>query len=489
MHPRRPQLNRIMIAILCAGVALFALRVSGAWDLLDNDQIRPAAYALDAVVHGNWIVQTDFKGEVTSKPPVYTWLVALLSYVFGGVNRVSLYLPCGAAITGTALLGGWLAGRRFGARAGLIAGLAILLSPLGMKHMALARTDAVFALTTSLAGVLGLLAWEGKRSWVWFYLACALATLTKGPLGAALGGAGLLAMVWERKNDSSTEQAGGHALGIALFLAMTAGWFYLAYLQLGGALIDKMIGRELVGHAVRSDNGSSIPGASLAVPTLYFLARFAPWSIPAVFGIVRTIRETNENPEQRRCARYLVCWFLFGLGVFSIAPHQRADHLMPILLPAAVLGGREVSRWFADWSDRKVAIGAWAAVMLTLGAGYYWYHIERRDGPLIRRLASARVIAEEINVRGNTAPDRIVFTPGTSVIQVLLGTKQTRVSDEEALDLVLDKPELIIAVRRTNEFTRKAGARGIELMRIDGIAETEPHYALFQLIATATEAP
>jgi 4-amino-4-deoxy-L-arabinose transferase-like glycosyltransferase len=477
-----------LIALVCAGIAVFAVRASAPWDLLDNDQIRPAAYALDAVVHGNWVIQTDFKDDVASKPPVYTWCVAALSAPLGRVSKLTLYLPCGFAITATALLAGWLAGRRYGARAGLLAGLAILISPLGMKHMALARTDAVFALTTSLAGVLGLLAWEGKRSWVWFYLACAIATLTKGPLGAAIGSAGLLAAVWERRTGHVGARTSGHMIGLSVFLVLTVGWFYLAYLQLGGRLIDKMIGRELLGHAVRSDGGGAFPGSSFAVPSLYFLARFAPWSIPVVFGIVRVFRGEDGDNDQRRASRYLVCWFLVGLAVFSIAPHQRADHLLPILLPAAVLGGRELSRWCGAWSDRK--FNAWAvfAFGIALAAGVYWYHFERRDDPVIERLGHARELAAEIQTLGIDQGD-LIFAPGTSAIQVLLGTKIDRMTEERAIEAVAAEPTRVIVARHAAQITERAALIGVELRSTARFPDADASYSLLQTEKPATDRP
>src|SRR5215217_1115770 len=73
------------------GAALFVIRVASPSNLLDQDQERPASYVLDVVKNNNWICQRDLFGEITSKPPLYTWLCAVFSNLTGGVNLFSLY--------------------------------------------------------------------------------------------------------------------------------------------------------------------------------------------------------------------------------------------------------------------------------------------------------------------------------------------------------------------------------------------------------------
>jgi len=50
-------------------LCLFFLRLSAPSNLMDNDQERPAAYALDALRNGHWLCQRDHNRRDTSKPP------------------------------------------------------------------------------------------------------------------------------------------------------------------------------------------------------------------------------------------------------------------------------------------------------------------------------------------------------------------------------------------------------------------------------------
>ncbi|NJL72532.1 MAG: hypothetical protein HC888_13675, partial [Candidatus Competibacteraceae bacterium] len=124
--------------------ALFAIRLAAPPDLLENDQQRPAAYALDIVANGNWLVQMDHTGDVMSKPPFSTWVTALLAIPLGGLNLFTLYLPCYLATLGVAWMILAAGSCWFSRRAGLIAACAYVLSPVAESQIALARSDAVF---------------------------------------------------------------------------------------------------------------------------------------------------------------------------------------------------------------------------------------------------------------------------------------------------------------------------------------------------------
>src|SRR5262249_29885227 len=127
-------------AIVGLAVLLFALRLCAPSNLLDQDQERPGTYVLDVLKNGNWICQRDLTGDITSKPPFYTWLSALTALFVGGVDRFALYLPGALAAMGTALLLLRSGARHFGPRAGFFAAIAVLLCSAGLKEVGLART-------------------------------------------------------------------------------------------------------------------------------------------------------------------------------------------------------------------------------------------------------------------------------------------------------------------------------------------------------------
>ena len=144
----------LLALIVVTWVGIFAVRLAGPPNIGDNDQERPAAYVLDVLVNGDWIVQRDDTGDITSKPPLYTWVTALTAKAYGKLDEFSLYLPGALCVLIVALLIHVIGESYFGRNAGAAGALAYLLSIAAFKQAHLARTDALFALTVVVTAIL-----------------------------------------------------------------------------------------------------------------------------------------------------------------------------------------------------------------------------------------------------------------------------------------------------------------------------------------------
>lgn len=138
-------------------------------------------------------------------------------------------------------------------------------------------------------------------------------------------------------------------------------------MKAGQPFIDKVIGDELVGHAVESGKGQR-PFQGFWKQPLYFLSRYLPWSPIVYFAILRLLIRPGAEPWQRLFHRFVAFYFLFGLAIFSIAPHQRADHLFPLIPAAAILAGVEIARWFSAAGLARV-LRVYPLVLLVVLAG------------------------------------------------------------------------------------------------------------------------
>src|SRR4029434_8175241 len=83
----------LFAAIAGLAAVMFGIRLAAPPNLLEQDQERPATYVLDAIINGNWLCQSDPWGGITAKPPVWTWLSALVALAQGQGSMFSLYLP------------------------------------------------------------------------------------------------------------------------------------------------------------------------------------------------------------------------------------------------------------------------------------------------------------------------------------------------------------------------------------------------------------
>jgi 4-amino-4-deoxy-L-arabinose transferase-like glycosyltransferase len=370
MNPRPSSSWLAYLCIIVLGFVLFAIRLLAPPNLLDQDQERPASYVLDAVHNRHWICQRDLYGEITSKPPMFTWLAALTTVATGRISMFSLYLPGALAAIGTACLLLWFGTKHFGQSAAIFAALAAMLSPAGLKGFGLARTDGLFAFTVTAAALFAFHALLDRGNWLWFWLFAAMATLTKGPLGVLLAGAGLLSTFWPSDAPRSTLKRSTHLPRPCSFSASHRWLVLLAYWQFGQPLIDKMLGKELLGHAITSGK-KAWPGSHFYQPPLYYLGRAAPWSLLAYYALWRIYKHPSLDAVERHFERFLFCWFLVGLLLFSLAPHQRADLLWPIMPAGALVAGRELARLVSHLKPATVKVIQTALVLI----GVFWLRL------------------------------------------------------------------------------------------------------------------
>jgi 4-amino-4-deoxy-L-arabinose transferase-like glycosyltransferase len=412
--------------------------------LLDQDQENPGIYVLDVVKNGHWICQRDLLGDIASKPPLYTWIASLVSLVLGRVSLFSLYLPGALALFGSACLIFIFGRKTFGKRAALFGALAVMLCPAGLKQFGLARTDGVFAFTVTLSAFCAYRAWLRGGGWTWFWLGAAAATLTKGPLGLVLAAFGLLASVWEARSGARLPMKGSQVPGVILFIVLTFGWLGAAVWALGQPVIDKLFLREFVFHIVEGEQKKP-PGSMVYLSPLYYLAHAVPWSVLSYVGIWRIARRPADGVDERRLERFLFCWFMGGLVLFSLAPHQRGDLLWPLLPAGALIAGRELDRRFQQVHPAKVSRGALIVTVLGVACfaiEFFGFHVRR---PRVLQTVALQRLAAEFERRGGSAAE-LLHTDDPAGLQVFLNTYRQPITFERAAERLREPGRVCIAV-------------------------------------------
>jgi 4-amino-4-deoxy-L-arabinose transferase-like glycosyltransferase len=462
-----PEQNRTILWSLLLTVlvvALYALRLTGPTDLEADAQQRNVAYVMDAVWQGHWLVQTEVRGWLMSKPPLHTWLAGTLALI-GGVDRLTLTLPSALAVLAMTLLIYRVGRQRFGHAAGLFAGAACALAPMMARHIALVRTDALFALTITFAAFAAYRAWERGGGWVPFWLAGAAATLTKGPLGLLLAAAGLLAWFWEKRTDSAAPPPrGSHWGGVSLFLGITMGWFLLGVYFYGYALIDKLFFDELFGQ-VTGMRKDITPGENFYKPALFFIIRFLPFSLFACYGLWQVFRCPAAEASERRFERFLFIWIAIGLLLFSLGAHFRADLLVPLWPAGALLAGREMARLGTRIGLRRMA-AATAAVAALLTWMVYWnYHAKAMSNKEVRYSvasdqAGLALASSGLDLRAIQHLD----TPVT--LQLHLGIYRPWITESTALRLANSTAPVLLAVSSPEKYPALFGSAGPALQEV-----------------------
>ncbi len=448
-----------LLALAALTAWLFALRCLGPSNLTDNDQERPAAYVIDAFRNGHWLVQRDWTGDIASKPPLYTWISAGLSWIAGGAHRWTLYLPCALAMFGSAALVADRLRKVAGSREALLGGVLFLACPLTAKLVCTARTDALFTFFVTLTAASAHAAWSGvaisrNTGWIrtWFY--AALATLTKGPLGLVLGFAGLLAGIRTRRNKTSPPLIWDrrHFAGLAMLVLLAGGWFGGAWLQAGNPLFQKLIIGELAGHALRTEG--TVPGLGLAIVPGFLLSRFAPWSLAAFWALWLTLRRRDSSSPRHSLERFAAAWLVTGIVTLGLAGHQRGDLVAPLMPAAAILAAGPVAGWLQDWNVRRL-LSATLGVSFLLGAGLQVHHRLSRPSVFAESRGAEHLAAAYLQT--GRSPDRLAFVNTPYALQFELGTMRRVLDFGQAAELLRNDPRSAVAISNRKALMESLG--------------------------------
>ncbi len=427
-----------------------------------------AAYVLDVLEGGHVIAPRDDTGRLMTKPPLLAWLGAGSSLLLGGVSPVSLYLPSALATLGAAWLIFLAGGAVFGRDGGLFGAVMYLLSQAAEIQLATTRYDGLFAFTIALAAMAAFRAWTGAASWAPFWVAAAAATMTKGPLGVVLAAGGLAAAVWDRPAGGGT-RSGGHAMGLAVFTAIAGGWLALALTAHGREVVDALLLGELVRHAV-GRAGSAPFGQQMWQPALDVTTRFLPWMALTAAGMWRVLRSPAAQPIERRFERFVFAWFWVGLVIFSLAAHHRQRHILPLVVPAALLAGQELARWLSSWpARRRLAAVTAVAILWLIGTGID-LHLMRGNRPGVRHTAAMRDAARSARAAlGEGVPLTHLDSP--FAFRFYLGDLASGVSADEAARFLARDTPVFVAASASAPLAPGAAARTIWRWPATGDAE------------------
>lgn len=431
----RPLFWPVLLILLAAGT--YCLRLDAPTDLEGYAQPRNIGYVLDVIHHDHWLTQRDLQGRIQSKPPLHTWTASLSVKAFG-MNRLGLTFPSLIAVIALTLLVYHIGRRQFGVIAGGLAGLAVVMSPLFSKQVAMVRSDAIFAFFIAAGSWAAWRAWREGKSWTAFWFLGALGTLTKGPLCVLLAGVGLVACLWEKRSSTAPVRLrGSHTLGLLVFFAVCFAWLIPALIESGRELVDMIFYGELLGQATGVSKGK-IPFSHFPEPTLNLLSRFAPFSLLGFYGLWRVFRRPSADPTERAFERFLACAVLGGLLVFSCAAHFRSDLILPLWAPCALLAGREGARLLQRVGGFRFL---WGLAAVTAGLAVFafiTYHPSK--GPRSRVTDnSLRVLAAAEALRKtDIVPARLVHIGTPTTLQLYLGTAHTWVTPSEIRALFTD---------------------------------------------------
>ncbi len=377
----RARLLRAAAPLLVVAVAL-TLNLAGnaRTGLWDRDEPRFAAAVREMRARGDWLLPT-FNGAPRYHKPILVYWIMRAAYEVGGDNPFGARLTSACAGT-LGCLTLWALGRRmFDARVGLTAALMLASAPIVVAESKLATTDALLMLWVVLAmwayfELIRLRARgdddapgtppNARAGFAWaalFWVATALAILTKGPSGPALCTAAIVA----------TRLIGGprpkllahHARwGLPLVAVLAAPWFVAVGRLSHGDFFRFAIGQQLVGRLTASvETHGGFPGYYVICTLLLF----HPWASLLPIALRDAWQARRDRPE----LALLIGWAVGPLVVLECLPTKLVQYYLPAVPACALLAGwvtveyarRAIGLRSVAWG--RLAVGMQAAV----GAG------------------------------------------------------------------------------------------------------------------------
>lgn len=314
---------RAEAAVLLLAAILAVWNVWG-YDLWAPDEPYFGEGAREMVADGRWIVP-HVGGEVTTdKPPLFFWLIALLSLPWGAVTSLSARLPSVVASVGTVALTMRLSRRLGDDRGGALAGAVLSVLYLFWDKSRSAQIDALLTFLV-LAALSAFEAYRsgrasGLRAGLLFWTAAALAVLAKGPVGVALPlGIALATLAFDRNLGAWRRFAplAGPALFTGIVAAWAAGatWGGGGEYSVWGAFREHVLDRALHGMHHRQ-------------PVWYYAeilpVQLLPWSGLLPGALLLAWRRRREGAD-----RFLLVASAFVVLLFTLSVEKRDLYVLP----------------------------------------------------------------------------------------------------------------------------------------------------------------
>jgi len=356
-----------MVLVLATVIFLWFL---GAHDLWAPDEPFFGEGAREMVADGQWLV-THVNGVVNShKPPLFFWLIAILSLPLGAVTEFTARLPSVLAALGTLVLIMSMGRRWFGPKTAALAGVLLATSYMFWDKARWSQIDSLlcFLIWVALAA---FDAWrsgdaDGRRAGALFWLAAGLAVLAKGPVGLLLP-LGIVIVVLALERDLASLRRFAPLLGPLVFVLVTGAWAMAATVwgpadySVIGALREHFVERGMHGmHHVR--------------PFWYYSERLPLSLLPWTALLPGALVVAWRNRRRSAGLRLSLVAAVFVVVFFSISTEKRDLYVLPafpaIAIMMAVLVGR-IAGWREGLEEAAIPDRRWVTIGQAIIGGLF----------------------------------------------------------------------------------------------------------------------
>ncbi len=357
-------IHLVLLMVLC-GILFFSNL--GTFPFFNKGEPREALVVQHIVHQGNWLFPLKMESDIPSKPPLFHWLGAITSLIWGEVTEATVRFPS-ALLATLGILAVYFLGRNLlGPEIGLL-GAVILATSLDYQRLAIAaRVDMTLTLFVTLSLVLFFAIYRGYLTgvvWTYlFYLILGLGVLAKGPVSLILSGMIIFCFLGLRKRWDYLYSLCFHR-GAILTVMVALGWYALALVEGGEEFFNRQILHENLGRFFTYGKG----GAGHQKPVYYYLPYLfsagLPWSVFLPFMVVEWFKGRKFSDEG---SLFLAVWVIVVFVFFSLSAGKRPPYILPLYPPLSLL----VAVWFqksiGTGKGEKIGLRLLGAASLAVG--------------------------------------------------------------------------------------------------------------------------
>jgi 4-amino-4-deoxy-L-arabinose transferase-like glycosyltransferase len=339
---------------LLSVLAAFFYNIQG-FPLFDLDEGAFSQATREMMLGDNYLT-TYLNGEPRFDKPILTYWLQAFSVSLFGVNELAFRLPSAVAAALWNLLIVAFTWRLASPRAALIAGI-LMAGALGTGLIGKAATaDALLNLFLSAALFSGYLHLKTESTAYLFAAALfiGLGFLTKGPIAVLIPVAVTLLYALSSGRLRQWGRMAVNPTAWLIFLSVGFPWYLVNYLREGPDFIEAFIGIHNIGRFNQAMEGHT-------GPWWYYLPVILLLTFPFGFLILQPLRHIRRLFSSE-LDRFLLIWFLFVLGFFSLAATKLPHYLLYGLTPLFVLSAIHLP----DKADRRWTLMPLLSFMLFL---------------------------------------------------------------------------------------------------------------------------
>lgn len=348
-----------VLLVLC-GILFFSNL--GTFPFFNKGEPREGLVVQNIVHQGNWLFPLKMESDIPSKPPLFHWLGAFISIVWGDVTEATVRFPS-ALLATLGILAVYFLGRKlFSPEIGLLGGV-ILATSMEYQHLAIsARVDMTLTLFVTFSLVLFFALYRGYLTGVvWnyvFYLILGVGVLAKGPISLILSGMVIVCFLALRKRWNYLYRLFFHR-GAILTVMVALSWYVLALVEGGEEFFNRQIMHENLGRFFISGEGGSGHQKPFYYYLPYLFSEGLPWSLFFPFLLVEWFKGRRFADEG---FLFLAVWAVVVFVFFSLSAGKRPPYILPLYPPLSLL--------VAVWFHRSNGVGKGEKLGLRLlGAG------------------------------------------------------------------------------------------------------------------------